>query len=166
MAITVSTGTGQALACDLLVPVAPSPDVYSYIKDEPGDATMIHTAGALDQPNTIRYAVTEVADVFKNSPVSAISGQSTKGLNILVQVNEAWKVYDDANPDVVPYYLPVSAHFVVKVPLDSQVSAALVGNLLNRMGGAFMRETQGTLADAVAPLLHGVCRLGEPVPPV
>lgn len=160
MAIAMATGTGQAIASTVdFVPTQPTLASYAYSKDEPGEAVYSNIAGALDQPNTIRYAVASIADVFKNSPVAPITDQPVDGLSILVQVNEVWKVADSANTSFVPYYLPVSAHMVLKVPTDEYVTAAAVVSLVARLAGAPMRAAGDNMSVALGQLLHGVTRL-------
>lgn len=160
MAIAMATGTGQAVAATVdWVPLQPTIVSYDYSKDEPGETIYTNIAGALDQPNTIRCAAAPIADIFRGAPVDPITDQTVDGLSILVQVNEAWKVNDSANTSFVPYYLPVSAHMVLKVPVNEYVTAAAVVGLITRLAGAPMRAAGDNMSVAISKLLRGVVRL-------
>lgn len=159
MAIVVAQGTGQALTVPTRTPVAPTAGTFAYSKDTPGAAVYSNILNGLDQPKTIRYGITEVPNVFLNTPVDPIAGQDTRGAHYLIQINEVWKIYDDANPSVVPYYLPISAHMVLKLPWDPQVTAARVAPLIDRLIGAVCRNGTDALDVALNPFLHGIVRL-------
>lgn len=160
MAITLATGTAQALATPTHQPLAPNVGSFKYSKDDPGESILMNVAGALDQPNSIRYGVTRIADVFKGSPAAPVAGQRVDGNSFLVQLAETWKVYDGADTSVQPYYLPVSAHMVLKLPVDALVTGALVETLLLRLLGAIQRNATDDLDVALTPLLHGITNLG------
>lgn len=157
MSITLATGTMQTvLAATPRVIEAPAGSKGAYSVDDPGNAVVTNVVGALDQPNTIRYSVNAVADVFKQSPVNPSPGQNPAGVNILIQVNEVWKVTDT---DLGERYLPVSGHLVLKLPTDSAITATAVAELIDRVVGATVRGEAGTLETGVDFLMHGVTRI-------
>lgn len=158
MSITVETGTGQTSSGTALTPLAPAPGSYGFTVDDPGQAVMKNVVNGLDQPNTIRYSLATVADVFKGSDVSAAAGQRADGLSILAQITESWKVTDSVTGEA--YYLPVSAHMVLKVPVDANVTGALLAALVARLAGALDRGTTD-MAEVLTSLSHGVVRLPE-----
>lgn len=160
MAITLATGTAQALATPTHTPLAPDVGDFAYSKDDPGESILTNVAAPLDQPNSIRYAVTRVADMFKGTPVTAQAGQRTDGNSYLIQLNEVWKEYDSADSSVVPYYHPISAHIVLKLPTNALVTGAVVETLLLRLLGAIQRNATDDLDVALEPLLHGITNLG------
>lgn len=160
MAITLATGTAQALATPTHQPLAPDAGAFAYSKDDPGESVLMNIEAALDQPNSIRYAVSKVADVFKGTPATPNQGQRVDGNSHLVQLNEVWKAYDDADTSVVAEYLPVSAHLVLKLPTHALITGALVETLLLRLLGAVQRNATDDLDVALAPLLHGITNLG------
>lgn len=162
MAITVETGTGQTTSGTALTPLAPDAGSYGYTVDDPGQAVMKNVVNALDQPNTVRCQVATVADVFKGSDVAAAAGQRTDGLSILVQITESWKVTDSVTGDV--YYLPISAHMVLKIPVDANITGALLQALVTRLVGSLDRGA-ADVADSLTSLSHGVVRLPEYVAP-
>lgn len=160
MSVTLAIGTAQTVSGAAVTPLAPAAGDYAYSVDDPGSAILTNVAGDLDQPGTIKYSVSRAPDMFKNSDATPVSGQRTDGLNILIQVNEIWKVTDT---DLGVRYLPVSGHVVLKVPIDEEVTAATVAALMNRVHGAVVRGTSGTVADGIDLLLHGVTRIPDAV---
>lgn len=158
MSITLATGSMQTINSSTAPRLIQTPAgaASAYSVDDPGNAVVTNIAGALDQPNTIRYSVNAVADVFKQSPVNPSPGQNPAGVNILVQVNEVWKVTDT---DLGERLLPVSGHFVLKLPTDAAITATAVAALIDRVVGSSMRADNGTLETGVDFLLHGVTRI-------
>lgn len=160
MALAIGYGTGQTgSAATAVTPKVLNVLNWRYLSEEPGESVYVNTAGALDQPNSIRHGYSVVRDVFKNSPVDPIEGQRVDGISILCQVNEVWKVYDDASTSVTPLLLPASAHFVLKLPINALVTSTSAVGILNRLMGSFYRSVDTAQADAFAPLLKGVTSL-------
>jgi len=160
MSISVDLGTGQGVSSGTTVtPLAPTPGSYGFSVDDPGNTVMKNVVGGLDQPNAIRYSVTPVADVFKQSDLTAAAGQRTDGVSVLVQVTESWKVTDSVTGEVI--YLPVSAHCVLKVPLNAEVTGARAAALMARLLGALDRDDSGGIDDSLDSIMHGVTRLPE-----
>lgn len=157
MAITLATGSAQGSNCASQVPLYPTTGSYVVSKDEPGEAILTNVAGALDQPNSIRFGVSAISDIFRNTPLSPAPGQSVAGVSMLAQVNEVWKL-DDAADSLSPLYVPASAHLVVKVASDALVTPTVVANLMLRLFGAPFRNGTDSLATAITSWLHGVAR--------
>jgi len=158
MAITVDTGSGQTASGSSLVPLAPIAGGYGYTVDDPGQSVLKNVVNALDQPNTLRFSVSAVNDVFKGSDAAPIAGQRVDGLSVLAQVTETWKVTDSVTG--VVYYLPISAHMVIKVPVDANITGAALQALVARLAGSIDRG--GTdMAETLTSLIHGVTHLDE-----
>lgn len=160
MAIQLVTGTGSTLSIPTQVGKAPAvAPAFAYSKDEPGESVYTNVNASLDQPNSLRFAASPVADMFKNTGLTPGSGQRKDGLSYLWQVNEVWKVNDGADTSVVPYYLPISAHVVLKFGYDALVTAAVLRDLVLRLLGAPCRNGTDAFDVALGPVLHGITRL-------
>lgn len=165
MAITLATGTQAAIVSGVegLFPHIPNTGAFAYSKDDPGESILTNVLAPLDQPNSLRFSSTEVADIFKNSPTAPAAGQSTRGLHLLTQVNEVWKCTDSVSGET--WTLPVSAHLVLKLPIDAEVTAARCVDLLRRLMGALWgtkdasAASMNEYAEAIAPVLRGITRL-------
>lgn len=160
MAIALSTGSGSTTnvtaAQTLLMPTVGS---FKLLSNSPNEAVYVNVAGALDQPNKVRHAVQTVPDMFKGLDIEPDAGQRTDGLSILSQIIETWKVEDAANTAFNPYYLPVSAHMVIKLPIDALITSNVLGSLFLRLAGSIWGAPGQTLAQAWDPLLRGATLL-------
>lgn len=160
MAIALATGSGSTTnvtaAQTLLMPTVGS---FKLLANSPNEAVYVNVAGALDQPNKVRHAVSVIPDVFKGLDIEPDAGQRTDGLSILSQITELWKVDDAANSSFNPYYLPVSAHMVIKVPVDALITSQVLGNLFLRLAGSVWGAAGQSLAQAFDPLLRGATLL-------
>lgn len=159
MAIALVTGTGLTTSVPTQTPLMPAAGTFRLRSTSPTESVFVNTSGALDQPNQVRHAVQSVADVFKNTGVVPDSGQRITGMSILSQVTEVWKVEDAANTAFDPYYLPVSAHFVLKIPDDALITSSVLEAFTRRMLGTIWGNAAHTLAQALDPLLRGVTLL-------
>jgi hypothetical protein len=133
-----------------------------YVKDEPGESIMQATTGTLDMPMRYRISSQGVQNVFTGTGLEPQTAQRRDGVSFLCQLTEAWKVYDTGDAGVVPYYLPVSAHLVTKVPIDALVTPAEVAGLWFRLMLGLSRAYDDTVETPLAALLAGATRLGEP----
>lgn len=161
MALSLVTGSAQDNNCATLTPKYPDlTSDYLWEKEEPGEAILRAVVGSMDQPNRIRYATSSIPNLFAGqSAVAAVAGQSTIGTSILIQVQEAWKIYDAADANVAPHFFPVSAHMVLKVPVTELVGSTALSGLVLRLLGATFRNGTDTLAEALNPLLYGITKI-------
>lgn len=157
MALALSTGTAQTSAGASLTPLYRPAASYVCSRDVPGEALFVNSAGALDQPNTVRFAVQTISDLFKGSDLTPSEYQTRSGLSMLAQVAEVWKV-DDAADALASLYYPASAHIVVKVPNDALVTSTVVADLVRRLLGAVLLDNDDTLAQGWNNLLHSITR--------
>jgi len=137
----------------------PAVGAYRLLSQKPDEAIYTYASSALDQPNKIRHAIQRVGNIFANSGVVPDSGQRVNGLSILSQVMETWKVEDAANTAFNPYYLPVTGHVVMKFPVDTLITSAVLEAFMRRIFGSVFASAAATLAQAVDPLLHEVTAL-------
>lgn len=158
MALALTTGSFQTVAGPTRTPSTPAAASVGYSIDEPGKAVLTNINASLLQPNSIRLEVADVANIFSKTSITPLSGQRVDGLSILVEVNEVWCVADGADPSVPPYYMPVKAHMVLRLPNDSFCDSAAVAALIQRLEGAFQRSAAQTLAEGVNNPLHKVVR--------
>lgn len=158
MALALTTGSFQTVSGPTRVPLTPAAASVGYSIDEPGKVVLTNVSASLLQPNNIRMEVADVANIFSKSPATALPGQRVDGVSILVEVNEVWCVADAANTAVIPYYMPVKAHMVLRLPNDPFCDSTAVAALVQRLEGAMQRSAAQTLAEGVNNPLHKVLR--------
>lgn len=127
---------------------------WRVVTDKPGEIVLSNITAPVAQPETLRIAFSEVADVFKNAAIDA-SGVDygdappiRRGLSILVQLNT---VVTDGNSS--PY--PASANFTFKLPVGADPLGSEVETLLERLLGALYETGETSVNNRVSALIHG-----------
>lgn len=123
-----------------------------------GEQIINNRTSPLDQPETVRFAIDNISNIYKDTSIdpSAMS-VSTKGLSLLVQLNDILRVTPDEGSGVYPIMpvdLPIGAHLVLKVPSSQYVTATEAMNVVHRLV-AFLYETDGTGLTRLEGLLRG-----------
>lgn len=157
MALSLSTGSAQTSVGATLTPLYRPAASYVCSRDVPGESIFANSAAALDQPNTVRFAVNTVADMFKGSDLNVVENQVKSGLSMLAQVTEVWKV-DDAADALASLYYPASAHMVIRVPNDALVTSTVVADFVRRLLGTVLLDSDDTLAQGWNNLLHQITK--------
>lgn len=104
---------------------------FAVIKDDASEVVISNTTSPLDQPETIRFALTSVQDIYSGTGIEPSYRAVTKrGESLLVQVNDILRVTDE-NGQIV-YDLPISCHLVLKVPLNEYVTADVALSVAKR----------------------------------
>lgn len=140
MSTIISNGFADTAIAGVTAPTITLP-VLNYgvdyrVKVESSKETILtNTSSPLDQPETIRFGFSEIADVYSKSGLNTdqVSG-TLKGLNLLSQINEVIKVTDTTNA-AFAQYLPISAHLVIKVPQSGYITPAMINSLITRLVG-------------------------------
>lgn len=97
---------------------------FRVTTDVPGEVIMTNVTSPLDRNETIRFALSNVKDIYTNSGVdAAYQAASHQGISLVVQVNDTWRYADAADPTAQAVDLPITAHLVIKAPKTSFLSA-------------------------------------------
>jgi hypothetical protein len=156
MAVTMATGTAQLTAGAAIYPIYVPAD-YVAISDKPGETILTNTLAGRDQPNTLRFGVQAVADIFKGTTCPVQPGQLKTGVSIVCQVAERW-CFDDAADTMAAMWAPASCHFVMKVPDDPRVTPTLMRGFLERNLGMLMRNGSDSPTTGFTKLFHGITK--------
>lgn len=125
--------------------------VKSQLADE---AKLVNITSPVPYPETLRFSVSDVADVYKNSGIeTAAQGPTKRGKSILAQINENWTVTDSTDPSFM-VALPIQAHLVLKVPNYDLVTPEMVIALVGRLVSG-LYETGSTSPARLAAMLRG-----------
>lgn len=99
----------------------------------PGEVIITNITSPVDRPENIRYARSEVKNVYANTDIDpSVYAPSTKGVSIVAQVTETLSVTDSADSEY-RVDLPVSAHIVLKTPASEHVDAAVLETVIGRL---------------------------------
>jgi len=125
---------------------------YRVVTEKPGEVVLTNIKTPIDNPEVIRVAWSEIADVFKGTKVTAEPGQMTKGLSLLAQVN-CVGINSETFGDTL---YPLSAHLVLKVPYGMYVDSSDLMSVVTRLLGALYETKDAAPTDRVDALLRGV----------
>lgn len=129
---------------------------FRVLREGSNEVVLTNINAPMTEPETIRFAFSEIADVFKGTPIEkptdvnngVYAGGLSRGCSLLVQMNG---VGTDENGARFPY----SAHLVLKVPYAPDTDADNIEFMLKRLIGS-LYETGATTPDSrLASLLRG-----------
>lgn len=142
-----------------------TPDSLNYAANfakregKDSDITLVNTTGPADRAETVRYAVSRINNVYSGTSVdpSAFS-TSKRGASVLVQINDILSVTESTS--ALRYDLPISAHLVVKTPLDEVITAEVLTHIVQRLIGATYEQSGKTVGERLAKLIRGAVTPG------
>lgn len=123
--------------------------------DVPGEVILTNVTSPLDRGETIRFALTNVKDIYTNSGVDpAYQAASHQGVSLVCQVIDTWRYADAAAPTAQAIDLPISAHLVIKAPKTSFLAASDYLSIAQRMF-SLLFGTGVVTSDRLMMLLKG-----------
>lgn len=128
---------------------------FRVASDVPGEVILTNVTSPLDRSETIRFALSNVKDIYANTPVdAAYMAASHQGLSLVVQVNDTWRYADSATPTAPAVDLPISAHIVIKAPKTSFLTADNYLSIVTRAVG-LMFNTGSVTSARLMQMLKG-----------
>lgn len=147
MAKTVSlnfTDSAGGTAKSLVLPLINYSADYVKVVDIAGEAILTNLTSPTDCPNTMRFSTSAVADIYKNSGITAeYRSPSKKGFSLLAQSRAVYTVSDSVDTSY-RVDLPIEAHIVVKAPNDANITSAMLEAVIARTVRGFY-ETNASL---------------------
>lgn len=120
----------------------------------PNEAVLTNLTSPVDRPERFRVAFSEIANIYSGSGIDPTCyAPSKKGVSILVQLTDIYSVSETNDPSY-RVDLPVSAHLVIKVPANENITAATIQTLVGRMVSG-LYETGSETTDRIASLVRG-----------
>lgn len=159
MAITLTTSNRtDTVVSGLTAPNNLGLPVMNYVADwkvayqDPKKKIYVNTsAGSLmNFEDRIIISQTPITDIYKGLSVPAIyRNEITRGVSVLVQYN-TWSQKTDSAVAGYLKLLPFSAHFVIKAPMDPNLTQAHILALVKLAGGAcFGQAEAATVANTI-----------------
>lgn len=107
---------------------------FSVKQETASEVVLTNTTSPLDQPETIRYAIQNIGNIYTGTGIDPSFMSVTKrGVSLLVQLNDILRVTpDDVTCCDAAYDLPIATHIVIRVPLNSNVDADTVLQVVKR----------------------------------
>lgn len=149
------TSISGVTATKLTLPVLNYAADFRVAKDEPKEAILTNITSPISQPERIRYAHSDVANVYNNSGIDpTMYYASRRGTQILCQLTDVFKVTDSADA-AYEALLPISVHLVVKTPNNELITPDTVITEIERLIGALYETTGTTMETRLRALLRG-----------
>lgn len=119
---------------------------FSKIEDEPSEAKIANVSGSeLTSPESVRFGVSAVKDIYSNSGVDTSSQLTTRhGVQTLVEVHEVYRATNSVTGQ--EYDLPCVGRVVLRFPTVSCVTGELVSDLLQRTVAACFSTSSTDIA--------------------
>jgi hypothetical protein len=126
---------------------------YAVITKGSDTTIVTNTTSPLDQPETIRWSVQGIRNIYANTGIDpAYFATSKRGVSLLAQTNDIYRISDSDNA-TYRVDLPVSSHFVVKAPLHDLLTPDIILSvILRNVSNLF--DTGSTGSSRLAQLLR------------
>jgi hypothetical protein len=120
----------------------------------PGEGIITNVTSPLIAPERMRFAVTPIADIYKGTGIDpTLAAPSKRGLTVLVQLQDTWTVTDSADA-TYRVDLPVTGHFVLRVPQNEMITADALKTFIGRTMSGFF-NTGVVTTERIVGLLRG-----------
>lgn len=102
-----------------------------------GEIVINNTTTPMDQPERVRFALSNIKNIYDGTDVSLSSrAVSQAGVSLLVQLNDILRVTPDQGETCCcePGYMdfPISTHIVIRTPLTQYITADTVMTVVKR----------------------------------
>lgn len=85
-----------------------------------------------DQPETIRFEIADIKNIYNGTMIDpSVYATSKAGISLVCQVNDILRVTDSAD-STYQVDLPISAHFVIKMPKSQYITASDIEKVVAR----------------------------------
>lgn len=126
MSYSISTGYTDTISTpkSLSIPDLDYKVDFAVTSESAKEVIISNITSPMDRTETFRFAVSDVKDVYTGTSVdSSFMAPSHKGVTLVCQLNDIWRYVDPSNLSLAQIDLPIEAHFVLKVPKTSYVTA-------------------------------------------
>lgn len=101
--------------------------------DAPNEAVLTNLTSPVDRPEKFRFSYSEIANIYNGVDIDpSVYAPSRRGVSILGQVSEVFSVTDSVDA-TFRNDLPISAHIVLKVPANENITATMLQTLIGRL---------------------------------
>lgn len=131
---------------------------FALVENGANAVILSNTTGPVDQPETIRYAISDVSNIYKNSDIQPIHRQDgVRGKKVLISVRDTARVTLGSG-DTVDY--PVKAGITLEYPLSADLTPSDFFEVVSRCAAAtqdYLKNTVAGTADSnlMASIVRG-----------
>lgn len=136
---------------------------FSVKTETPSEVVITNVTSPLDQPETIRFAVQNVKDIYNGTAVDPTAmSVSRNGLSLVVQVNDILRVTPTEGEACCcgQGYMdfPISTHIVVRTPVAQYIDADTVMTVVKRNISALFGEGADVTSARLNQMLRGALK--------
>jgi len=126
---------------------------WRVTSESAGEVVLTNINAPLNEPEQIRIAWSEIADVFKGTKVGPgdLSADSRSGTSVLVQLTGVGRSQNDSDEPLYPY----SCHLVLKLPNAPAPTVENVLFMIERLLGTLYDTGEVDPDSRIASLLRG-----------
>lgn len=131
---------------------------FTVQKDEPSEVVLTNMTSPLDQPETIRFAITPVKDIYSGTAVPmAARAAAMNGISLLVQVNDILRTtVEGSTCNCLGYYdTPISVHMVIRAGINQYVTTDNVMSVVKRQIASLFASGTDVTNARLSALLRG-----------
>lgn len=122
--------------------------------NQPAEIVLTNITSPVDRPEQIRLASSSIANIYSGTSIEpSLAAPTKRGVSVLAQVTDIISVTDSADPDY-RIDLPVSYHLVLKIPVNENLTSALIQEGLGRMISTLF-DTGSTGLTRIESLIRG-----------
>lgn len=118
------------------------------------ELTLINLTSPVDRPEKWRYSYSDIANIYNSTDIDpSVYAPSKRGVSVLVQLTETFSVTDSTDPSY-RVDLPISAHIVLKLPANENLTSAMIQTVVARLASG-LYETGLTTTSRLSALVRG-----------
>lgn len=158
MSYTVNTNTLDqpisGVEMKLPIPAVNFDANFRMTKNDPRELIVTNLTSPLGLAEKFRWSFSDVANVYSGTDISpALRSQLSQGVSVLCQLTENWTVTSSEDPSY-EVVLPVSAHVVLKLPVNNAISGDNILTLVERLISGIMPKGE-IGSERLAALVRG-----------
>lgn len=116
----------------LLAPLNYAVD-FAVVQDTPGEVKISNVTCPTDRPELMRFAVSEVRDIYKGANIDPnLYTPSRRGVSLVVGLSSVYSITDTANASYTAA-VPISGHIVLKMPNNQLLTGQMIKDFLARL---------------------------------
>lgn len=123
-------------------------------QESANELILTNLTSPVDRPERWRYSYSDVANIYNGTDIDpSVYAPSKRGISVLCQLTETFSITDATDPSF-RVDLPISAHIVLKLPANEQLTPAMVQTIVARLTSG-LYETGLTTTSRLASLVRG-----------
>lgn len=127
---------------------------YAKVEDSENKCVLTNLTSPYDQPESMRFELADIKNIYNGTSIDpSVYAASRAGISLVCQVNDILRVTDTEN-STFQVDLPISVHFVIKMPKSQYITASDIEKVVARCV-ASMYDTDSVGTSRLDALVRG-----------